>query len=437
MNAPPNTLPQAPEKNSAFRRFIGAEEGGTPNPAQTVEPVVTPIQPRTRPVEQTPAPQAESKEEVQTTSIFNTDKEVEQTPKDEFDPDSQVTTETSDEEIEAQAKNESVRENYRRLAKANREVKKTKKTLEAKLAEAEDKLSKYDSGEIQPDLLIELKGEVDRLRPMEALINFRASKEAKDKYDHPMADKVATIKNYAKHYGIPEAHIDTYVNDLLTAPEHKRNQVISTDYDRVTGDKIENLVTQVVALRNEKAEAEKNAESSLTGLVQEREARELEESNKFIDRTAHEVSNHFTAVLQSIKTENKIPELILGADDKFNQDVVIPLHQQSSKDYGQLMRALVSEGGIKKIPKAAAEVIARMMLGYHFGMLSLGSREAAETAANKMYEDSQTRLPVIRPPMAKRVQNPSPSGNGTQQNGKPSSLASRVTGTLDAIQGRK
>jgi hypothetical protein len=314
-----------------------------------------------------------------------------------------ITPDISDEEIEAHSKAESIREDYRSLAKAHRVMKKTYKEKLAELEAMQEEISKYKTGAVMPDKIQELSQEVARLKTYEQVVDLKSSREYQEKFLEPLNTSISEIVAYGKEYNIPENIMQKAV-DITN--EAELNSFLSDHFDDIGALEVKQKIKQARQLKKSAVDAEKNPTATIETLRQQRIEREQAEKQAALNRAVSITETSWQDAVNEIQMSKNIPELTYREGDvEHNEKVVAPIMSQASADYAKVVKALIEEGGLKEMPAQLAKVISKMMLLAHSSSIAINSRDQAVDYAGRVVQDAQKINALVRPSLGKTAGN--------------------------------
>ena len=376
----------------------------TPTPAQPAPQIVTP-QAEPTPASNTPKADVLPKffdEVEQDTSVE--DPATSLSPK---------TEEGSSEDAELEAVINPGAEHFKKLRTSHREV---KKTLAEKIREAEelkDKVTKYETGEIVPDLIRQKDEEIARLSSYEKLVNLKGSKEYKEKYVTPLQDTKAKLKEIFADYGVPQEELDTVINKALNA--QKRPELNSFLLDHLGNDELgaaeaKSHIFKAWDIQKQAQEAEAAPAQALEALQQETEAlnqhREIERQNKIVSVA----KSTWLETLNEVREEGHLLELIHKDDDpEFNANYPDKLLPQAAKEYGKMVTEL-GKVGVKELPKPLAKAMAKMVMYAISSGVSVETRNRAIDQVSTLTQNLTRHHTQLRPPIGGGVARPTVGG---------------------------
>jgi hypothetical protein len=259
-----------------------------------------------------------------------------------------------------------------KLKHATKEAWEARKKLK-EMEEYKKKVEEYETGAAMPELVAHLQQQVAELESYKELHNFKGSRAYREKFVKPIEETAAKLKEIATDYGIPEGVIDQVtglesnaeINALLS--QHIRDELGASE--------VKSLVRRIQAVRKEAAEVEKNPKEVMARVLEEATQREQEEERKHRQAVAELAKSSWTEALVSVKTENRIPELMYKPDDiEHNEKVVRPILARAGQEYGKIV-ATLADNGLKYLPKDVGTALGRMTQLAHLSGVLQAERE--------------------------------------------------------------
>lgn len=284
-------------------------------------------------------------------------------------------------------------ENFKKLRTKYKETTKTLSTIQDEKKTLEEKLAKYETGEIVPEILQEKENRIQELSHYEKLHNLKFSPEYQESFIAPIEETESKLVTLAEEYGIPKETI----NSALNASNKDLNQFLSNHFDDVAAIEAKQLINNLRNLKQGAAEAEKQPLEALASLREEHtkinEVRDVERKNKIADSSR----NAWTKALLKIREEGKASELIMReSDPEFNDKIVKPIVTAAAQEYGKLV-TILAESGLKHLTEDAAYALARMTQLAHASAVSIQSRDAAIQHADEIERNTSKLVPYTRP----------------------------------------
>jgi len=175
------------------------------------------------------------------------------------------TDQSSDEPGETFTKDD----NFKRLRTKVKAQEDALKAKDTELQSVAEKLKKYETGEIVPDVLQELQNENAKLSRYEKLHNLKASPEYFNTYVKPLDELTGSLKTLAKEYDLPEEVLDAALN---TTSKAELNRFLSDHFDTVGAIEAQGIVTKIKSLKESAVKAEQEPAKELARLQQEQQA---------------------------------------------------------------------------------------------------------------------------------------------------------------------
>ena len=243
-------------------------------------------------------------------------------------------------------KENSVAKNFERLRAKAKETKKKLLELEPEVATLREKVSKFEKGELIPDVLREKEQEIQRLSQYEKVVNLKSSKEYQEKYVKPLSESQAKLKEMFVDYGIPEESAKELVGKALSFDKQSElNSFLSEHFDALGAIEVKQLVNSAKAIQQEARKLEESPEETISNLVRESEAIRAAKDHERKVKVASTAKGAWAKELMQIRSEKKIPELIRHeTDENFNKNIVDPILTQASTEYSRLITEIANAG---------------------------------------------------------------------------------------------
>lgn len=285
-------------------------------------------------------------------------------------------------------------ENFKKLRTAIKTERQLKKELETKLQEASERLTKYESGEVVPDVIREKDMRIQQLEPYEKIVNLKMSREYQESFVKPAIQLREKLEQLGADYALPKEVMHRAV-ELTNRKD--LNTFLARHFDDVGALEVKQVIDQLHTLGEKAIEAEKEPETALQGLRSQ--FLEQEENHRRERATVFETvaKDAWGAALEKTKSEGVYKELILHpTDTEFNKKVVEPIQHRAAIQYSALIKEL-NANGLKTLPQSLAVGLARMVQLSIGGALSLEAKVAAEQERNAMKSNIQRTSGYIRP----------------------------------------
>lgn len=284
--------------------------------------------------------------------------------------------------------------NFKKVRETLKEKTNLLKQKDEELKTVSEKLKKYETGEVLPEVLSEKESEIERLRTYEKIVNLKGSVEYQEKYIKPISKIQEKINQIAADYDIP---VDVINDAVETTNQADLNRFLSDHFDNVGALEVKQLFTEMKNIQKEAQTAEKEPETAIQKLQQESaEIRQRVMQEKRV-KLAGTVKNSWRNQLGRIHQEGKAKELIsIEGDEEHNTNIVKPLLTAASQEYGKLV-TMLADNGLEELPDSVADALARMVLLAHASATSITSREAAQRHAEEVTANAQRSTSYSRP----------------------------------------
>lgn len=301
-------------------------------------------------------------------------------------------------------------EHFKKLRTSHSELKKTAAQLKEERDALLDKVHKYDSGEIVPDVLKQKDEEITRLSKYEKLVNLKASKEYQEKFIIPIEQTRTKLKEIFADYGVPTEELDGVVNKAFNAENNvDLNRFLQEHLgnDQLGAIETKALVVKAKEIQQAASNAEKEPAQMLANLQAETEAvMQVKEQNRK-DRIVSTAKSSWLESLDEIRTEGKLVELIHREDDpEFNKAYPDQILSQAAKEYGKIVTELGLLGATD-LPKPLAKALAKMVLMAHSSGVAVETRNRAMEGIDELTQNLTRHHNMLRPPI----------GGGVPRNG--------------------
>ncbi len=322
-------------------------------------------------------------------------------------------------------------ENFKKLRNAAKTARQKVRDLEVTLAEKEERLRRYDTGEVVPEVLQQKDQRIAKLEPFEKLFNLKNSEEYQSTFVTPVKDSKERMKKLFSDYGIGEEYLDQAVDAAINidSPVQLNRFLADNDIDAIGAEEIKALATKSKQLLSKAKEAEQSPSQVLETLQAEAAAAKQQ---KDLERKAVMSANAKSAWSKSvmdIRKDGKLLALIPKVNDpEFNERVVNPILMNASQEYGKVV-SLLAEQGLNNLPPELASYLANMSLKAHaVAVEHLLHQEAAQNLA-ELQQNTKHVNRLLRPSI----------GGGTARGadngaGKPATKPV-ADAALDLIQG--
>jgi len=382
------------------------------------------------------SPQSEVPKEVKPESQITKSSVTE--PSFDFEKSSEQKTDTpiepaSETPIEEPAKG-TIEENLKAMRKLINENKTALKTKETELEEVKTKLTRYEKGEIFPEIIQEKENEIARLSQFERLHSLKTSREYREAIIKPLEALTLKLDTIAKDYELPPEIIKQALNLTNRA---ELNRFLTNHFDDVGALEVKGILTDIQNLQDKAKLAEAEPAQALASLQSQYQEFETARKKQKLGVVANVSRKAWADSLTSIQNEGQIHELIMDeGDSEHNENYVKPILNQAAAEYGKLV-TMLAEAGLEDLPESLAKALAKMTQLAHASAVSISSREAAVQRAKELEKNTARSNIYHRPSMH------GAGGGGTGGSGsvlsaeKPIDSKSASSEILSKVMGKK
>jgi hypothetical protein len=304
-------------------------------------------------------------------------------------------------DIDADLPDTPAAENFRKLRDVVKNERKAKKELQAALDKALEEsvtvktnLEKYEKGEAVPEVLRSKDERIAELEKYEQIHALERSPHFQANYVKPAIELRGQLEKLGNDYGVPAEVMHQAAG---ISNKRQRNQFLSRYFDDIGGLEVAGVMDKLHALGEKIAEVKQSPKAELERLKMEAQAVEVAEAKKrgeVFEVTAKESWNR---ALEKTKQEGVYKELILHpTNTEYNEKVVKPIQHKAATEYGKLVRHL-NQLGLKELPSALADGLARMVQLSVAGAMALQDKERAESTAKGIMDYRRRTTGYIRP----------------------------------------
>jgi hypothetical protein len=309
-----------------------------------------------------------------------------------------------------------IKENYLKLRTKAKEATKTVKELAAQKAEIEERLKKYETGEIVPEILQEKENKIAELSKYEKLHNLKASDEYREKFVEPLNRNIDKLKRIFTDYGVAPEELDAAINHTLSIDNKAQlNAFLSENFpDALGAAEVRDIILDTKTVQQQAKEAEQEPTRVYEQLQQESQMLKQAREQQRMDKITETAKESWVESLLDIRTEGKITELIRKENDPvFNQKFVDPILQHSATEYGRLVTEL-AKNGLTEMTKDLAKGLAHMVLRATAQGLAFEARDVALQQLEEV-QSSATRVnQLFRPQVGGGVPSSRPAPQPAQ-----------------------
>lgn len=311
------------------------------------------------------------------------------------------------------------KEHWVKLRTKTKELKESLSQTQAERDELKQKVTRYETGEVVPEILHEQEERITKLSHYEKLHNLKMSSEYTDKFTKPINSTVSRLRETFTEYGVPPEQVDQAITHAMnTGSRTQLNAFLSDVFsDTVGAEEAKKDILSLKQLQTDASEAEKEPGKILEHLQEEAKKIQTLKQQERIGKISENARTSWADSLNEIRSENQVHELIRRVDDpEFNAKFVDPILTKSAQEYGRIVTEL-TRLGIEEIPKELAKGLAKLVSLAYASSTAIASRDAAINRLSEV-ESSADRLNNLMRP---RV------GGGNANGSKPAATPAALT----------
>jgi len=284
--------------------------------------------------------------------------------------------------------------NFKKLRTKFKETARTLKEREVETQTLKQTIEKYEKGEVDPELINNLKTKIEELEPYQYLHDLKRSEAYQDKFISPINNLSEKLKALGKDYEISEEaleHATTITNtrDL--------NQFLLNHFDDVGALEAKQVITQIQSLHTDAKNAEDQPRDALERLTQEHQEIAQEKDRQRKNNIAESSKSAWQHTINEIRSEGKIKELIPRENDPdFNERYPYAIQKKAAQEYGRIVSEL-AEAGVKEINPVLNKALARLTLLSITSGISMARANAAEEELEALYKNTSRENQYARP----------------------------------------
>lgn len=303
-------------------------------------------------------------------------------------------------------------EHFKRLRTSHSELKRTAAQLKEERDTLAEKVKKYDTGEVVPEVLLKKDEEITRLSKYEKLVNLKGSKEYREKFAEPIQEARNKLKEKFAEYNVPEEALENVVNSAFNTKTGRDLNLFLQDHfgnDELGALEAKTIITKAREIQKAAYEAEKEPAKMMETLQQESDAVMQVRENNRKQKIVGSAKSSWVESIEEIRTEGQLVELIHKEDDpEFNANYPDRLLPQAAKEYGKIITELGNLGATD-LPKPLAKALAKMVLLAHSTGVAIQTRNRAIEGIEELTHNMTRQHTMMRPPIGGGV---SRGGNG-------------------------
>lgn len=288
-------------------------------------------------------------------------------------------------------------ENFKKLRTIAKEAKKAKRELEAQVAEREQELQKYKTGEVVPDVITAKDQRIAELEQYEKIVNIKLSPEYQREYVEPSLRLAEQLDRHAQSYGLEPA----YLRQAVEIENQKElNQFLTRHFDDLGALEAKKIITELQDIGSRALQAEQEPAQVMEQLKVKYQQQQIEKEKQISANFEMTAKSAWQKALDKTIKENVYKELIPDPNDvKHTEQVVKPLQTKASQQFGALVTQL-RKNGLTQLPEELAVGLARMTQLAVASAIAFDAKNKAEQQFNKVVSTSRVVSPYIRPSMA-------------------------------------
>lgn len=304
---------------------------------------------------------------------------------------------TSDEDIEGLSPDADIdpkREDFKKVRADLKEHKRTAKELLQVKTELEDKVKKYETGELVTEETKKLKEKIQQLEPLQHLINLKTSDEYNESFLEPLKTEESKLGEIAKDYNIPAE----VMNEAVKLTNRKQLNTFLLEYfDEVGASEAKQAIQNIQRIRGELKKAEDAPQQALERLTQERLQMKMQQENRRRDQIINTSKNSWMSALLNIRNQGKIAEVIPRENDpEFNSKWVEPLTNKASEEFGKFVTYL-GQNGLSELDPEFGKGLATTTLLATVATTAIERANAAEKKLAELQENTRRVNTMLRP----------------------------------------
>jgi hypothetical protein len=243
------------------------------------------------------------------------------------------------------------------VADLRKVISKTNEELKAKSQELtgyQDKIKKYEAGEVIPEALKPKLDRVTQLEKYEVLHAFKTSEEYDSKFIKPLTGLTEAAKRLADDYRVDPAVID---RALKTTDKREQDRLLVSHFGDLGALEVKKVIGEMGTLQSQMAQAEAQPFAAFEAAKNEARLLRQKEVEAGIKNIEVKTKNAWINSVQRHSTTGEFPELMLVPGDDSHNQIVRPILERSSKELASMMKVLVAHG-VKDLPSEIVEILA-------------------------------------------------------------------------------
>lgn len=315
------------------------------------------------------------------------------------------------------------------MRKRNNELSTQLSSKDEEITSLKDKLQRYETGEVVPQVLQEKDEEISKLSHYRDLHALKLSPEFSNKYIKPLQELNERAATLARECGIDIS----VLNEAYSMPNKRDMQTILLRHmDAVSALEARNVLDSIRDVSIKAAEAEKAPQEELTRLQSEAATTQEQFTKTTRDRISGVSKSAWTGAINELRAADVYPELTLKNDPEHDK-IVHPIITRASAEYDKIVSTLV-EHGLKELPPTIAKVLAKYVAIAQASAVIAESRNQHNRRAEEAISESKRMSSIVRPQIGGRTD--LPALNGREYNPK-KTLEDRSSAHLNSVLGKR
>ncbi len=377
-NPPMAVSPNQLDINNLMQEITGRQAEGVPSihTPTTPAPVISPTEPQSAPTEPQSAP-------------------TPTTPEPESAPTG--APEPAEEGIEGLLNTTLAKkgpaDSIKALRQKSNELKQQLEAKEEQILEREERLQRYEKGEILSDTVKSKLERVSQLEQYEKLHALKTTPEFQETYVQPIEELKQKAQSIAEDYKLPIGVIEKAYH---IHNQKERNAYLMSHFDTIGATEVTELISDMKEAINDKERAELEPQEALRAILETKQQNESVSNAQRLAAVERNANSGWTDSLVELTTSGEYPELTYTGDPEHDNKYVKPVLEEAAKEFGRFVKSLAALGA-RDLPPELAKIVAKRFQLSQASAVMAASRAHHYTRAEEVISSARRTAPLLRP----------------------------------------
>lgn len=264
---------------------------------------------------------------------------------------------------------------------------------EAEILEREERLKKYETGEILPESVKNKLDRVSQLEQYEKLHALKTTTEYQEQYIQPIEDLKQKAAGIAADYGLSVGVIEKAYHIVN---QKEQNAFLMKHFDTIGATEVKNLIEDMRDATNAKERAELEPQQALQRILEEKQNAEAFSTAQRLSTIERNANSGWVESITELTSGGDYPELTYTGNTEHDNTYVKPVLEEAAKEYGKFVKSLAALGA-RELPAELAKIVAKRFLLSQASSVMSASRAHHYNRAEEVISSARRSSPLLRP----------------------------------------